>query len=201
MMPRAYRSPRRDAAAEATRQRIIRAASDLFAAGKPFSMEAVAKRARVTRVTIYHQFASKANLLEAVFDEVAAAGGLKALPQIFGMPDARRALRELVHVFVNFWQMHRRTLPRLSAAIVDADIQELLRGRIERRRKGLAAIIKRLLGPAADPVRSRDLIDVLFALTSADFFELLAVHDRQPSEIEALVIEAVEAVVSRYADR
>ena len=47
-------------------------------------MEAVARRARVTRVTIYHQFESKAQLLEAVFDEFAASGGLASLPKIFG---------------------------------------------------------------------------------------------------------------------
>jgi AcrR family transcriptional regulator len=199
MTPRAYRSPSRDAGAEATRQRIIRAASDLFAAGKPFSMEAVARRARVTRVTVYHQFASKANLLEAVFDEVAAAGGLTALPQVFALPDPRRALRELVHVFVKFWETHRRSWPRLSAAAVDADIEKALHARMERRRKGLAVVVKRLLGRGADPAKASDLVDTLFALTSADMFELLAIRDRTPPQVEALVIEAVDAVIANYS--
>jgi AcrR family transcriptional regulator len=173
----------------------LRAAKDLFATDKPFSMEAVAKRARVTRVTIYHQFESKAHLLEAVFDEFAVAGGLAALPKVFAMPDPRLALRELVHVLVTFWANHRRSMPRLSAAIVDADIAQGLHARIERRRRGLTAIVARLVGPKADVARVNDVIDTLFALTSYEMFELLSTRDRDVPEIEALVVRAADAVL------
>jgi AcrR family transcriptional regulator len=195
MTPRSYQSPGRRAAAEETRRRILRAAKDLFATDKPFSMEAVAKRARVTRVTIYHQFESKAQLLEAVFDEFAAAGGLTALPKVFGTADPRHALRELVHVFVAFWANHRRMLPRLSAAIVDADIAKAVEARVERRRRGLATIVGRIVGANADQARANDLVDTLFALTSYDMFELLSTRGRQVAEIEALVVRAVDAVL------
>ena len=195
MSPRPYRSPSRRAAAQETRQRILRAAKDLFATDKPFSMEAVAKRARVTRVTIYHQFESKAHLLEAVFDEFAAAGGLAALPKVFAMPDPRRALRELVHVLVMFWDNHRRSMPRLTAAIVDADIAKGLQARTERRRRGLTTIVGRIVGPNADPARANDVVDTLFALTSYEMFELLSTRDRGVTEIEGLVIKAVDAVL------
>jgi AcrR family transcriptional regulator len=195
MSPRPYRSPSRRAAAAETRQRILRAAKDLFATDKPFSMEAVAKRARVTRVTIYHQFESKAHLLEAVFDEFAAAGGLAALPKLFATPDPRRALRELVHVLVGFWAHHRRSMPRLSAAIVDADIAKGLKARTERRRRGITTIVGRIVGPNADPVRANDVIDTLFALTSYEMFELLSTRERDVPEIEALVVRAVDAVL------
>ena len=196
MTPRSYRSPARQAAAEETRQRILRAAKDLFATDKPFSMEAVAKRARVTRVTIYHQFESKAQLLEAVFDEFAAAGGLRdALPRLFGGGDPRRALHELVHVFVTFWKNHRRMLPRLTAAIVDADIAKIVQARTERRRHGLATIVGRIVGPNVDPARANDLVDTLFALTSYEMFELLSTRDRQVGDIEALVARSVDSVL------
>ena len=196
MTPRSYRSPAREAAAEETRQRIMRAAKDLFATDKPFSLEAVAKRARVTRVTIYHQFESKAQLLEAVFDEFAAAGGLSTeIPKLFGDPDPRRALRNMVHVFVSFYVNHRRMLPRLSAAIVDADIAKAVQERSERRRAVLAAMIKRIVGPDVDPTRASDLVDLLFALTSYEMFELLSIRDRQVPEIEALVVRAVDSVL------
>lgn len=198
MTPRPYRSPGRRAAAEETRRRILRAARELFASAKPFSMEAVAKRARVTRITIYHQFASKAHLLEAVFDEFAAAGGLAALPKVFAERDPRRALHGLVHVLVTFWANHRRMLPRLSAAIVDADIAKGLQARIERRRGGLTVIVGRLMGPDADQARANDLIDILFTLTSYEIFELLSTRDRQVAEIERLVVQAIDAVVDRF---
>ena len=196
MTPRSYRSPGRRAAAEETRQRILRAAKDLFATDKPFSLEAVAARARVTRVTIYHQFESKAQLLEAVFDEFAAAGGLSTeLPKLFSDPDPRRALRTMVHIFVSFYVGHRRMLPRLSAAIVDADIAKAVQERSERRRRVLATIVRRIVGGGADPARFTDLVDLLFALTSYEMFELLSVRDRQVPEIESLVVTAVDATL------
>lgn len=196
MTPRPYRSPSRRAAAEETRQRILRAAKDLFATDKPFSLEAVAKRARVTRVTIYHQFESKAQLLEAVFDEFAAAGGLSTeVPKLFGDPDPRRALRRMVGVFVRFYVNHRRMLPRLSAAIVDADIAKAVQARSERRRRVLATIIGRIVRPNADAAKKNDLVDLLFALTSYEMFELLSIRDRQVPEIEAIVVKAVDGVL------
>ena len=201
MTPRPYQSPSRRAAAEETRQRILRAAKDLFATDKPFSMEAVAKRARVTRVTIYHQFESKAQLLEAVFDEFAAAGGLSTeVPKLFGDPDPRRALRRMVHVFVSFYVNHRRMLPRLSAAIVDADIAKAVQERSERRRRVLANMVQRIIGAGADRSLADqalviDLVDTLFALTSYEMFELLSIRDRGVPEIEAIVVKAVDAVL------
>jgi AcrR family transcriptional regulator len=194
--PRSYQSPVRRAAAEETRQRILRAAKDLFATDKPFSLEAVAKRARVTRVTIYHQFESKAQLLEAVFDEFAAAGGLSTeLPKLFADPDPRRALRHMAHIFVRFYVNHRRMLPRLSAAIVDADIAKAVYERSERRRTVLATIVRRIVGAGADAARVHDLVDLLFALTSYEMFDLLSVRDRQLPEIEALVVRAVDGAL------
>ena len=193
MTPRPYRSPSRDAAAEETRQRILRAAREIFAAGKRFSLQTVAKRARVTRITIYHHFKSKAHLIEAVFDEVAVAGGLSSLPTAMGQQDPRRALHDVVHIFVKFWYSHRTVLPRLSAAIVDADIIKLLEARIERRRRLLAVLVTRILG-----AESPDLTDSLYAMTKAETFETLATRDRTPEEIEALVVRAVDAVVDRY---
>jgi len=75
MNPRPYRSPLRAAAAGITRKRIINAASALLGAPKGFegfSLDAVARKARVTRLTVYNQFGSRRALLEEVFDDIAA---------------------------------------------------------------------------------------------------------------------------------
>lgn len=84
MSPRRYDSPNRDAAAEETRRRIVTAAGELLAGPKGFagmSLEAVAKAAGVSRLTIYNQFGTRRGLLEAVFDDRAERGGLFAIPQ------------------------------------------------------------------------------------------------------------------------
>jgi AcrR family transcriptional regulator len=59
----------RKAAIEDTRMRILAAARDLLAAERfsEFSMDAVARKAEVTRLTVYYQFESRAGLLEALY--------------------------------------------------------------------------------------------------------------------------------------
>src|SRR5947209_1545880 len=62
MSPRPYRLGRRKPAAQRTRARVLRAARELLTAragAEPFSVEAVARRARVARMTVYHQFGSR----------------------------------------------------------------------------------------------------------------------------------------------
>ncbi|MQA97207.1 MAG: TetR family transcriptional regulator [Streptosporangiales bacterium] len=67
----ARRSRRREEYAEATRNALVAAATELFAAKgyQGTSVEDVARRARVTRGALYHHFGSKQELFEAVFEE------------------------------------------------------------------------------------------------------------------------------------
>jgi hypothetical protein len=52
-----------------------------------------------------------------------------------------------------------------------------------------------LAGANADPERANDLVDILFALTSYEMFELLSTRDREVPEVEALVVKAIDAVL------
>ena len=64
MNPRPYQSPNRDAAASRTRDRIVTAAAAILGTAEgieDFSLQAVAKKAGVTRLTVYNQFGSRAN--------------------------------------------------------------------------------------------------------------------------------------------
>ena len=90
MSPRRYESPRRNAAAARTRRRIVAAAAAILGAAEgigEFSLEAVAKKASVTRLTVYNQFGSRRALLEAVFDERAARGGLHRIADVMAGAD------------------------------------------------------------------------------------------------------------------
>src|SRR5207244_3156935 len=82
MSPRPYRLGGRQGAIEKTRKRVLRAARDLLAVrggADRFSIDAVARRAGVARMTVYHQFGSRRGLLEALFDSFAVGRGLPAL--------------------------------------------------------------------------------------------------------------------------
>src|SRR5258707_15291005 len=81
--PRTYNSPRRIVAATQTRERIVVAAAAILATAEGisgFSLQAVADKAGVTRLTVYNQFGSRRTLLEAVFDDMAVRGGLAGIP-------------------------------------------------------------------------------------------------------------------------
>src|SRR6202022_2955722 len=115
MSPRPYRLGQRQLAADETRTRILDAARDQLAKETSFSIDAVARRADVARMTVYYQFGSKRGLLEALFDLLAARGGLHQLPSAFQQSDPRVALERLIEIFARFWSSDRLLLRGIRA--------------------------------------------------------------------------------------
>ena len=169
---RRYASPVRAAAAEQTRARLVETAAQMLTeqpniAG--FSLEAVAKAAGVTRLTVYNQFGSRRGLLEAVFDGVAASSGLAGrVAGAMQMTDSRAALAHLIGVFCTFWQEARPMARLHDAAAADPELAEAVNARNERRRNAITVLLTRM-GKGED----RDLIDLIFTLTSYRSFEAL----------------------------
>jgi AcrR family transcriptional regulator len=197
---RPYRSPQRAAAAEETRARLVAAACTLLSGGKDspaFSLDAVARQAGVTRLTVYNQFQSKRGLLEAVFDDLAQRGGLSELPLVFAESDPDKAMRRFVTVFCRFWAAHAALLPKFSAVTkLDDDVAASLLSRTERRRHALTVLVSRL--GVRDERTTPDLIDLLFALTGFELFAALSVRNRSAESIEVLVQDLVEQTVKRF---
>src|SRR5579872_2022853 len=106
MTPRTYASPKRDAAAERTRQRLVRAAAKLMrskAGPRSVSLHSVARAAGVSRLTVYNQFGSRRGLFEALFDDRARRGGMHRMAQIMSGADPHAGLRQLIELFCDFW--------------------------------------------------------------------------------------------------
>ena len=200
MNPRPYQSPSRDAAAAQTRDRILAAAAAILGTARgidDFSLEAVAKKAGVTRLTVYNQFGSRRALLEAVFDERAARGGLRRLGKAMANADPHAALRQVIAIFCDFWTFDPGTLGLLHAAgASDPDLAPSVGERNERRRRLLRAIVRRMTqGRGLRPKAERDLVDTLFALTSFCFFSQLATKGRTATATCRIVQElAMDAV-------
>ena len=196
--PRRYRSELRDAAADVTRTRIMQASRRLLTGGKDlpaFSLDAVARAAGVTRLTVYNQFESKRGLIEAVFDDIALRGGLFELRTVMADADVMSSLRRVVAVFCRFWASHDRVLAKLAGMTkLDRDIAASLKQRTERRRGVLTVLVKRL-PRVREPA---DLADILFALTTFETFEALSVHQRSAADVEALIWQLVEDSVRSY---
>jgi AcrR family transcriptional regulator len=197
MSPRPYRLGRRQAAIDRTRARILQAARALLIArdSAAFSIERVARRARVTRATVYQRFGSRAKLLEALFDDLARRGGMGNLASTFSEADPELALARFVATFGRFWTAHRAIHRRLLAlGALDAGLERTLRARQEWRRQGLRLIVARLRERDGRSTQN-EMIDLLFALTSFQTFDVLAGPKRTPAAVTPLVLRAAQAVL------
>lgn len=132
---RSYRSPRRLAAARATRRRIRGAACELFLAGgyAATSMRAVAAAAGVAEKTVYLQFDTKSALLKAVVenaivgdDEDVPAAGRDWFVEAVAQTDLDRKLRQIAALTS---ALHERSgaifAVARDAAAVDPEIANL----------------------------------------------------------------------------
>lgn len=195
MRARTYQSPKRDAIAQNTRERLIAAAFRLLASRSKsdgFSLDAVAKAARVTRITVYNQFGSRRALLEAVFDDRAAQGGLNRIAEAMSDPDPHGGLMRLIGIFCKFWESNDVAIARIaSAGNDDPELAESLRERNERRRRALSVLVGRMTQrKSTDPSAIADLIDVLFALSGFNFFTDLQ-HGKRTSEDVCKLIQVL----------
>jgi AcrR family transcriptional regulator len=118
MSPRPYRMARRRESTDENRQRIINAARELLASrdgAARFSLEAVARRAGVARMTVYYQFGSLRGLLQGLCDSLAVAGGMSHLADAFRRADPVEALDRFIAVFMGFWESDRPVMRGLRA--------------------------------------------------------------------------------------
>ncbi len=199
MSPRPYKLGQRQASAEQTRTRIISAARELLMEPDGFahfSIDAVARKADVARMTVYHQFSSRIGLLEALCDSLAFSGGMEQLAGAFRRPEPIAALDEFIVVFARFWNSDRLVTRRLRGlAMLDADFEQVIRARDEGRRRGLRVLAGRLAEKYGHPAPEAvdELVNVLFTLTSFEFFDTLAGSTQNLEEVVPVVRQLAHA--------
>jgi AcrR family transcriptional regulator len=199
--PRTYRLGQRQTAVTETRARIVAAAHALLAtpggfAG--FTIDGVAERAGVARMTVFNQFGSKIGLLEALFDDLAARGLKERLLPAFLRSEPRQALKDLIAAFASFWHAERIVIRRIrSLTVLDTDFEQAVRARDERRREGLRSIVDRIAeryGKPA-PAAREEIVGLLHTLTSFETFDHLAGASRSPEEVVPLVCQLAQATL------
>jgi|SRR5579872_222250 len=180
MAPRPYRMGKRQAAADDTRARILEAARQLLAneSEPDLSMEAIARRADVSRLTIYYQFKSRPGLLEALYDHLAIRGNMRRMAEVFHEADPSVALKKLVVTFVGFWSSDPVAIRRLRGmATLDTEIDQGIRARDARRQHAAREIIRRAVLERKKKLSTEQqslTADVLTMLTSFESYEALA---------------------------
>lgn len=197
--PRPYQLGRRQDQIAEGRRRVLEAARAELAEASTytaFTVDAVARRADVSRATIYYQFGSKTGLLEALCDVLAASGRMSDLAGAFGAPDPGQALRAFVASFCTFWAADRPVMRRLRAlAALDGEVGAVIAARDERRRAGLEVLLRRIRREQFDGDRAR-AVTILHMLTSFETFEGLAQPGRELEDVTHDILQLATAVFS-----
>jgi AcrR family transcriptional regulator len=161
-----------------------------------FTIDAIAERADVARMTVYNQFGSKRGLVEALSDDLAARGGIGRLPEAFRAADALTGLEILVDVFTGFWEGERSLMRRLRAVItLDPELSES--NRDAWRRQALTVLLDRLTAETGRPSHKEidAATDLLLVLTSFEAYETLAAAGRDRRTVAEHLVAAVNRVL------
>lgn len=200
MSPRPYNLGLRLQAAEQTRSRIIEAAREILSDDDfdGLSIDAIARRAGVARMTVYYQFTSRRGLLEALYDDLAARGLVTNLPLVKDEADPARALMNLIEVMSRFWAHDRLIIRRLRGlAVIDPEIEAGLRQRDEGRKHFMGSILGRLRDEAGwqSPMPHADATALLTTLASFETYDALAGECESPEATAKLLQLSVKAVL------
>jgi AcrR family transcriptional regulator len=202
MPSRPYRMARRRESTEETRSRIIAAAREVVGA-RPgtgtFSVEEVARRAGVARMTVYYQFGSLRGLLEALCDSLASAGGMDRLADAFRISAPGEAIDRFIAVFAGFWESDREVLRGLGAfAALDPEFAAVLEERYSWRRKGIGVLLERHAKQTGRPRPKEmdEVTDLLYMLTSFSTFDTLAGTRRSSTQVVTMVQRLARRLLS-----
>lgn len=175
---RAYRLGKRAPAVDRTQRRIVEAARELVAAGGAPSVGAVARRAGVSRITVYNHFGSRSGLIQSLV-EPAAAGGLSDAPP-------REQLRRLILECCARWAAEPALYRHLPPPSGPDEVERRLAERLA----------------AADELRPgcsiREAEDVIGALVSFPLFDRLHRDGRRPPAAVAEILTRLAQGVLQY---
>jgi len=205
--PRRYASETREASSRATRRRIVLGALDLIKAEgglSDFTMELVAKRSGVSRMTVYYQFHARADLLDALFDELVERGHLVAgIEGALEETDALMVVDRLVDAFCTLWSAEPLAMRRLrSLAAVDPSLEADLRVRDDRRRVAVRMTVDRLAAAGVlETATAQESIEALNALLSFEVWDILGGRDGRVDEARSRVHALVNAAIGSATAR
>jgi AcrR family transcriptional regulator len=186
---RRYRSRLREEQAEATRDRIMEAVMRIFANGVAgLSIPAVAREAGVSIPTVYRNFRTKRDLLEAIYPwSVRRAGGLE-IPRTTSVDDFADSVRVVFERFDTFSDIERAAIASPGA--------EAVRALSIDRRLAYARQAAEAMAPAITTEGREHLARLLLVLTTTASARMLREHlgltvDEAVQEVEWAVRAAI----------
>ena len=200
MSPRPYKMTRRQQSVEETRRRIVTAGLDLLSephGPSSITVEAVALRTGVSRMTVYHQFGSKQGLLVALFDGIRERGQGELIGAALEVADPLDALDGYIEAVARFRQGERVAIRRVRAmATLDPDFDAIVRKNEQIGRDLQRSLVERIAGEYGQPRQTLDeAAAALHAVTSFETFEDLAGEGRTHEEVAPLIQYMAHAVL------
>lgn len=206
MSPRAYRLGKREGVIEETRERIIGAATALFSEGAIYgvTLDEVAKRAGVSRATVYKQFESKAGLLDAVIAAAVQRLGVERVRKAREHADAAIGVTLYVKEMSAFWGREAQLMRNIyGLAFLDTGARDVVERWDARRRELLMWLVKRLedQGRLRLGVSAKQALDVLWMLTSFASFDQMHARSGLSGRASAAALSemATQAVIAPAA--
>ena len=203
MSPRKYQLGKRAAAVADTRARIVEAARAVFAEDgfHRAPVGEVARRADVSRATVYYQFGSKLGLVEAVLDDIERQGGQDRVVAAATIPDAVEATRRAFEEGSRYWAAEHVLVRKLiGLAAADPDTRQL----VQERDRNRLALVTQLAKRLAEQRRLRpgcsveEAVQTLWLLSSFEAFDQLFTNQQCGADaIAALLIEIVDRSLIR----
>ena len=195
---RPYTLGKRQIAADRRKGQILAAARQILTSEgiAAFRVEAIARKAKVTRQTIHNMFGTRTGILEALFNDLASEGGMRELAGAFQNRDPQIGLAAYIGTFGRFWSANRAFTRRIHGlAAVDTDLEEVLRQRNERRIHGLRVLLGRIHRQEGSSWKwdVEVAVRVLYGLTSFEFFDALAGPEQSPEQVSPLVVQLAVA--------
>jgi len=198
MPPHAYRTRTRSRKADATRARITSAVRDLLAEGAfhQATMEEVARRAGVSRATLYQHFDSRLDLIDAICETFAENPALVELRDLVDDPDADRALDRTIANSVRFWASEDSVLSQIyGVAAIDAAAQSLVDRQRADRRGELERLVRNLDRAGRLQQNGRRALALLLVLTSYDSFRELRQAGLSVRQVSATLQETARELI------
>jgi AcrR family transcriptional regulator len=206
MSSRPYRLAKRAEAAAATRQQILDAGwAEIQRAGyRPVSVEAIAARAGVTRVTVYRHFRSRGELFEAIAWEQVGRARLHRLDAARSHPDVVEATRRFLH---ENCLLFRDVGPILRAMLEvereEPELAAVLRATYRGRRlESIRQLAARIAASehSAPGWSADDIADALTILTCIETFEVVTSKGRRsPAKAAARLFSMTAAFLREPA--
>jgi len=202
MPRRRYTSTRGSASSARTSERVLDAAAGLVAedAFHTATMDDLARRAGVSRATVFSRFGSKLGVLEALSLRCAGGPEMGALREAQHVEDPVAAVEALLTAGCDLWEQEGYIMVQLKAIVVlEPEASAIIDAQQDDQRRGMEGLARRLhdAGRLRDGWSVRRATAALHALSSVETFMLLRRDHGLPlAKVKQTIVELSRMLIA-----